>query len=176
MKFQIFAKKILKFEKIDRISWSAFFADLKYGYDLSVRNKLWKSNVCHKTLFIPSGIGYRKFTILGPTFYLFVSFTISIFHFWSLPLVDIFVLAPASCFFLSWATCVEPAGDATLVGILNTNSPTACAQLPFLGCNTPLNNVTQLDGIPSMYKDGLTVGDLCPCGTCGNVFCCWIQV
>ena len=65
---------------------------------------------------------------------------------------------------------MEPAGDATMVAGINNVNPTACAQLPFLGCDLPLNNVTQLDTIPSNMKEGLTVADLCPCGTCGNFF------
>ena len=65
---------------------------------------------------------------------------------------------------------MEPAGDATMVAGINSANPTACTSLPMLGCDTPLNDVSALDAIPSTMKDGLTVADLCPCGTCGNFF------
>ena len=57
-----------------------------------------------------------------------------------------------------------------MVAGINSANPTACNMLPMLGCDTPLNDVTQLDSIPSNMKEGLTVADLCPCGTCGNFF------
>ena len=52
-----------------------------------------------------------------------------------------------------------------VAGINNVN-PTACSLLPLLGCTTPLSEVAQLDPFPAEYKDGQTVADLCPCGTC----------
>ena len=46
----------------------------------------------------------------------------------------------------------------------------ACDQLPLLGCTAALDGISQLDGIPSNMKAGLTVADICPCGTCaGNL-------
>ena len=55
-----------------------------------------------------------------------------------------------------------------MVDGINSKNPTACNLLPMLGCTTPLTSVTQLDDVPAEYKEGKTVADLCPCGTCSS--------
>ena len=36
-------------------------------------------------------------------------------------------------------------------------------------CTSTLDSISQLDALPSNFKDGLTVADICPCSCAGNL-------